>query len=157
MVDQREVIVFVGLQASGKSSFYRQRFAASHVLVSKDLFPSARNKEARQWREIALALASGRDVVVDNTNASSAERALVMAQARASGARVVGYYFASKVADCLRRNALRKGDARVPDVGLLGTAKRLERPAPAEGFAELWFVQLDEEKGFTVEPWKEDA
>jgi predicted kinase len=31
-----ELVVFIGLPASGKSSFYRQRFSSTHALVSKD-------------------------------------------------------------------------------------------------------------------------
>jgi len=32
-----ELIIFMGLQASGKSTFYRSRFAATHAYVSKDM------------------------------------------------------------------------------------------------------------------------
>jgi len=152
-VGQREVIILVGLPASGKSSFYREKFAASHALVSKDLFAGAKNRAARQRREIEAALAAGRDLVVDNTSASLEERAPIFEQARAAGARVIGYYFASRAADCLRRNAGRQGSARVPDVAVLATAKRLQRPSLAEGFDELWFVRLDDERGFTVTAW----
>jgi len=55
-----ELILFIGLQGSGKSSFYRERFAGTHVLVSKDLWPHARRREARQRRLISEALAAGR-------------------------------------------------------------------------------------------------
>ncbi len=34
-----ELVLFVGLQGSGKSTFYRAYFAASHDLVSKFRFP----------------------------------------------------------------------------------------------------------------------
>ena len=43
-----ELVLFVGLQASGKSSFYRARFAGTHDLVSKDRFPNNRNPARRQ-------------------------------------------------------------------------------------------------------------
>jgi len=33
-----ELIILVGLQASGKSTFVRERFEASHTIVSKDNF-----------------------------------------------------------------------------------------------------------------------
>ena len=33
-----ELVILVGLQASGKSTFFRERFAATHEHVSKDLF-----------------------------------------------------------------------------------------------------------------------
>ena len=73
-----EIVVFVGLQASGKSTFARERFAQTHVIVSKDAFPNDRNKARRQAREIDTALADGRSVVVDNTNVRIVDRAPVL-------------------------------------------------------------------------------
>ncbi|QWF79541.1 ATP-binding protein [Amycolatopsis sp. CA-230715] len=43
-----EVAILIGLQASGKTSFYHAALAATHVHVSKDAFPKARNRQARQ-------------------------------------------------------------------------------------------------------------
>ena len=107
-----ELVLFVGLQGAGKSSFYRARFAASHDLVSKDRFPNNRHPARRQRRLIEEALAAGRSVAVDNTNATAEDRATLIALARAFGAAVVGYYFESRVADCLERNRRREGKVR---------------------------------------------
>ena len=49
-----ELVVLVGLQASGKSTFCRERFAATHVHVSKDELRNVRQREARQ-RELVQA------------------------------------------------------------------------------------------------------
>lgn len=152
-----ELILFIGLQGSGKSSFYRQRFADTHVLVSKDLWPHARRKEARQRRYIAEALSAGRAVVVDNTNPSPEVRAPLIALGHAHGARVVGYFFASDLKQCLERNARRQGRARVPEVALFATVKQLKRPSLAEGFAALYHVTMTAEGGFRVEDWKEET
>ena len=38
----QEVVVFIGLQGAGKSTFHAQRFAESHVLISKDRFRNNR-------------------------------------------------------------------------------------------------------------------
>jgi predicted kinase len=152
-----ELILFIGLQGSGKSSFYRLRFADTHVLVSKDLWPHARRKEARQRRYISEALAAGRPVVVDNTNPSPEVRAPLIALGHEHGARVTGYYFASDLEQCLARNAKREGRARVPEVGLFATAKVLRRPSLAEGFDSLYHVTLAPDGGFRVEDWKEET
>jgi predicted kinase len=152
-----ELVLFIGLQGSGKSSFQRQRFAETHVLVSKDLWPHARRKEARQRRYISEALAAGRAVVVDNTNPSPEVRAPLIALGRAHGARVVGYYFASDLKLCLERNAQRQGRARVPEVALFATVKQLQRPSRAEGFDALYHVTLTAEGDFRVEDWKEET
>ncbi|MFP2911278.1 AAA family ATPase [Pyxidicoccus sp. 3LFB2] len=152
-----ELVLFIGLQASGKSSFYRLRFAETHALVSKDLWPHARRKEARQQRYITQALVAGRSVVVDNTNPSPEVRAPLIALGHAHGARVTGFYFASDLKTCLERNARREGRARVPEVGLFATVKQLRRPARAEGFDSLYHVTLDAEGGFRVEEWREES
>lgn len=145
-----ELVLFIGLQGSGKSSFYRERFADSHVLVSKDLWPNARRREARQRRLISEALASGRSVVVDNTNPTPELRAPLIALGKSHGARVVGYAFESPLEDCLARNAKREGRARVPEVALYATRKVLRWPSLAEGFDALHFVRLTPEGTFEV-------
>lgn len=150
-----ELIVFVGLQGAGKSSFYRARFAASHVLVSKDCFPNNRKPARRQRQLLEEALGAGRSVVVDNTNATWADRAELIALARAFGAAVVGYYFESRLDDCLERNRLRQGRARVPDIALHVTRKRLCCPSLAEGFDRLHYVRLAGGDRFEVLDWRE--
>ncbi len=142
--------MLIGLQACGKTTFYRQRFAATHVHVSKDAFPSARRPQRRQMRMIEEALADGRDVVVDNTNPSPAEWAPIIAAARAHGAGVTGYWFPPDLAASMARNAARTGRTRVPDVGLRATIKILREPATADGFDELHTVRFDGAGGFDV-------
>ena len=152
-----ELILLVGLQAAGKTSFYRARFAGSHDLVSKDRFPNNRNPARRQRQLVEEALAAGRSVVVDNTNPTVQERAGLIGLARAFGASVVGYYFESRLADCLERNRRREGKARVPDAALYATRKRLCLPNLAEGFDRLFYVRLLGEGRFEILDWDEEV
>lgn len=145
----KELVVFIGLPASGKSSFYRQRFGATHAHVSKDLLPAgARDKDARQRALLERILVSGGSAVVDNTNPRAADRAPLIALARAHGARAVGYFFEPQVKGSLRRNQER--ERRVPAVAVFTTARRLEPPSAAEGFDELFLVRLEENGSFEV-------
>lgn len=137
-----ELVTFTGLQAAGKTTFYRERFAATHAHVSKDAWPNGRKKEERQRRLIAEYLAAGRSVVVDNTNPTAIERAPLIAIGRALGARVSSYWFVITVEEALRRNALRAGRARVAEVGIFTAAKRLVAPASDEGF-DIYFEVRD--------------
>ena len=59
-----EGIIFIGLQASGKSSFYKERFFSTHMRISLDLL-NTRNKE-NQFLDKCLELQQR--VVIDNTN-----------------------------------------------------------------------------------------
>lgn len=104
-----ELVVFVGLQASGKSTFYRERFAASHVLVSKDLLRNNRRPQRRQMFLIAEALGAGRSVVVDNTNPTVADRAALLDLVRTLSARAIGFAFESSLAEILKPYRLREG------------------------------------------------
>jgi predicted kinase len=137
-----EVVVFIGLQGSGKSTFYRARFASTHVLVSKDLFRSNRRPARRQAKLIGDALREGRSVVVDNTNPTAADRAAIVSIARAFGADVAGYYFDASVNDCVERNARRTGKERVPEAAIFITQKRMRPPTMDEGFDRLYVVSL---------------
>jgi len=147
-----ELVLFVGLQGSGKSSFYRASFARTHALVSKDLFPNNRDRGRRQRRLIEEAFGAGRSVVLDNTNPTPEDRAAPIALAREHGARVVGYAFDTDVPTALERNRRREGKARVPDVAIHVTAARLRLPTPEEGFDALFTVRLTEAGVFEVTP-----
>ncbi len=143
-----DLVVLAGLQGSGKSTFYRTRFAATHAHVSKDLFPSARDKRRRQ-RELVLAAArEGRSAVVDDTNVRRADREALVALAREAGMRPVCYWFPPDVAASLARNARREGRARVPDVAIYATRARREPPTRDEGWDELGLVQAGEGGAF---------
>ncbi|MCP3802225.1 AAA family ATPase [Allokutzneria sp. A3M-2-11 16] len=150
-----EIAILIGLQASGKTSFYRAVLAATHHHVSKDAFPNARRRQARQLRLIGEALDAGRDVAVDNTNPSAEEWLPIMEVGRARGARIAGYWFPPDIAASHERNALRDNKTRVPDVGLYATLKRLRKPLPTDGFDELFTVRFDGRGGFDVQPFEE--
>lgn len=151
-----ELVIFIGLQASGKSTFYRQRLAASHVLVSKDCFPNATKPQIRQMKLLDAALAAGQSVVVDNTNPTQASRTPLIAAGRARAATVVGYYFESKVEERLSRNRARAGRSRVSDVAICSTIKVLERPSVKEGFDCLYHVRIAPDGRFDVTHWIEE-
>ena len=135
-----DLIIFVGLPGAGKTTYYRAHFAATHAHVSKDLMPNARRRDDRQEREIEAALAGGTSVVVDNTNPSADVRAPLIALGRRHGARIVAVYFETDVRTAIMRNRQREGKARVPDVAIFATKKKLVPPALEEGFDEVRVV-----------------
>jgi predicted kinase len=147
-----DCVIFIGLPASGKTTFYQRRFADTHQHISKDLWPNSANKDRRQAEELRAALAQGRSVVIDNTNPAPADRAPVIAIAREYGARVSGYYFTASTREAIGRNRGREGKARVPDVAIFTRAKRMSKPTLAEGFDELYAVAIDSGGDFTVQP-----
>ena len=148
-----EAVIFVGLQGAGKSTFYKERFFATHLRINLDML----NTRHREKRLLLACVETSQPFVVDNTNPTRAEREVYIRAAKDAGFRVVGYYFQSRVEDCKRRNDQRPLVQQVPLRGILGTAGRMEFPTRAEGFDELFYVRIDEAGGFVIEEWKDEV
>jgi predicted kinase len=90
---------------------------------------------------VAELLARGASVVVDNTNPAPEDRAPLVAAARTAGVGVRAVWLDTPVDTCVARNEARAGRARVPLVGLYGTATRWAPPTVAEGFDRVDVVR----------------
>src|SRR3954453_1309709 len=99
-VGAMEAIVLCGVQGSGKSTFYRDRFLETHVRVSMDLLRT----RSREAAFVKLCLDTRQRFVVDNTNPTPAERRRYVEPARAAGFRVVGYLVEVDEVQALARN-----------------------------------------------------
>ena len=150
--DAVEAVIFVGIQGAGKSTFFKERYFATHVRVNLDMLKTRH----RERRLVRACVETGQPFVVDNTNPSRAERAVYVSAAKEAGFRVTGYYFQSRVEDCKRRNDQRPFSQRVPLLGILGTAGRMQLPSRDEGFDELFYVRIDD-AGFVVEGWNDEV
>lgn len=157
MARKLECVLLIGLPGAGKSTLYREKFASTHLHVSKDLWPSASRREERQQKLLDETLAAGRSVVVDNTNPSASERAPLIKIARARGAHVVGYFFDVSTRAAVARNANRTGREKVPNVAIFTVAKRLKPPSLEEGFDRLYRVQINEDRSLRVTDWAATA
>ncbi|GAB3549441.1 hypothetical protein GCM10027343_31190 [Noviherbaspirillum agri] len=144
-----EAVIFIGIQGSGKSTFYRERFFDSHIRINLDMLKTRH----RARLLVDACVRAQQRFVVDNTNVLRIERAEYIARAREGGFLVQGYFFEPVVERALAWNQQRHGKAVVPVRGVLGTLKRLERPLLQEGFDYLYRVQVDPAGRFMVEAW----
>lgn len=135
-----EAIIFCGIQASGKTTFYKERFFKTHVRISLDLFNTRRKENIF----IETCLANQQRFVIDNTNPTIKDRQAFIEKAKAYKFKVVAYFFISTVGAAITRNQNRTGKEFVPPAGIGGTFKRLQPPAPTEGFDEIYNVWLVE-------------
>ena len=146
-----EAIIFMGLQASGKSTLYQRHFFHTHQRISMDLL-NTRNREAKF---LNVCVETSMPLVVDNTNPTREDRKRYIPTLKKNNYRIIGYYFQSEAKACVARNAERSDRERVPDVAVYATLKKLEKPEFDEGFDTLFYVSL---KGgnFEIQAWKSD-
>jgi len=108
-----EAIIFIGIQASGKSSFYFERFSNSHIRLNLDMLKT-RNRETIL---LNACIAAKQPVVIDNTNATKDDRKRYIEILKRSHFQTIGYYFKSSIDECLHRNKMREGTERIPQKG----------------------------------------
>jgi predicted kinase len=140
-----QAVVFCGIQGAGKSSFYRERFADTHVRINLDMLRTRK----RERILLEACLAARQPFVVDNTNPTAADRARYLVPATVAGFEVVAYCFRPSISEALALNAGRQ--RQVPPHVIVDTADRLELPRLDEGFAALYAVAMDGTGGFVVE------
>lgn len=148
-----EAVILIGLQGSGKSSFFRERFFNTHIRLNLDMLRTRRREKIL----LEACLTAKQPFVVDNTNVLAEERARYIAPAKAAGFEVTGYYFRADVQAALERNSRRTGKAMVPAAAIFAAYKRLQLPQPDEGFDRLYYVSLDAANQFQVQEWRNEV
>lgn len=141
-----EAVIFVGVQGSGKTTFYKERFADTHVRISLDVLRTRRREELL----LDACLRGKQSFVIDNTNPLPSDRARYIGPARAAGFQVVAYYFETSLQDAIRRNNQREGRKRIPIAAVVGTFKKMQSPTLAEGFDAVYAVTISPEDSFVV-------
>ena len=143
-----EMVLLMGVQAAGKSTFCKHRFWETHVRINLDMLRT-------RFREEILVRAcfeAKQPFVVDNTNPTKADRQRYIPDAKECGFKIVGYYLSSEIEAALERNAAR--EKVIPEKGVLRTFGKIEAPTKAEGFDELYQARIDPDRPgeFIVEP-----
>ena len=146
---QRTAVIFIGIQGSGKTHFFKQHFEGEYDHINLDTLRTRKNELAA----IENCISNGRNFVVDNTNPTRLDRHRYIPVLKEAGYHIVGYFMESKIKPCIERNNLREGKAKVPPAAIAATSNKLEIPSYEEGFDELFFVGNDGLR-MTVHEWR---
>ena len=147
-----EAVIFIGIQAAGKSTFYREFFGDTHIRINLDMLKTRH----REQIFLQACLEAKQPFVIDNTNPTQRDRQRYLQPAKQHKFRTIGYYFQSSLEDCQRRNQQREPKKAVPLVGLLSTSKKLVLPTFAEGFDVLYLVKISTDFSFQIEQKKDE-
>jgi predicted kinase len=146
-----EMMLLIGIPASGKSSFYKTYLFQKYMRVSLDLYKNRK----REMHFFNLALSLQQCIAIDNTNVTREDRAAYITKAKEKGYSVVGYYFRSQLSECMERNGQRKGKERIDTAGVVSKYRHLEFPHIDEGFNRLHYVVM-ENGSFTINEWENE-
>jgi predicted kinase len=131
-----ELIILIGLQASGKSTFFRAKFKKSHTIISNDLL-KAKNGE---WKLIDSCLETNQNMVIDNTNYSIEKRKAYIDKVKPHHYKIIGYYFEMDFARSIKWNKEREKSKIIPYKGIHMIFKKMEIPTLSEGYDELYCI-----------------
>jgi hypothetical protein len=128
-----ELIIFIGIQAVGKSTLYQQRFFHTHIRINLDMLIT------RHREQILLnaCLAAKQPLILDNTNVTREERARYISLAKAAHFRVIGYYFQSTILEALERNRRLSRRQIIPEKASLAAINVCNCPSGTMNFDEL--------------------
>jgi predicted kinase len=147
-----EAVIFIGIQGSGKSSFYRQHFFNTHIRINLDMLKTRH----REKIFVRACLEAKQRFVVDNTNPTVEDRRRYITPAKEQGFQIIGYYFPPDLDGCKKRNLQRSKKQVIPVAGILATYKKLQLPSFKEGFDMLYTVKISLNYSFSIEEWKNE-
>ncbi len=150
-MNQLTMIIFIGIQASGKTTFYHNFFKDTYEHVNLDIL-NTRNKERLA---IEKCMEQKKNLVIDNTNPTKEDRKKYITMAKIHHYQIIGYYFESSIGKCIERNEKRIGKAKVPKCAVISTSKKLELPDFSEGFDQLYYVHMEDSE-MKVEDWRNE-
>ncbi|WP_028778914.1 AAA family ATPase [Shimazuella kribbensis] len=132
-------IIFMGIQGSGKSTFYKEHFFRTHIRINLDMLKTRH----RENFLIEACLQTKQPFVVDNTNPTKEDRMRYIPKLKQHDFQVIGYFFSPDFEGAVTRNLAREKSEQVPLIAIKSTSKRWEGPCYTEGFDQLYQISLD--------------
>lgn len=138
-----QCIIFVGVQASGKSTFYNKYFTNYFLRLSMDVLKTRH----RERTLLKACLDSKSKFVIDNTNPTIEDRKyyIDLINDHKFDYTIECYYFVSSLKNCLDRNRLRSKIPGVPEIAIYSTHGKLKIPTYEEGFNSIHDVFIDDD------------
>ena len=148
-INKALMLIFVGIPASGKTSFYNHYYKNDYKHINLDTL------KTRYQEDLAINeyLKNNNNIVIDNTNITKKERAKYINAGKENNYKIIGYYFKSSIHECIERNEKREN--KIPRTAVANKFNNLELPSIEEGFDELYYVYIEGNE-FRVECWNND-
>lgn len=141
------IMVFCGLPGSGKSTF-SQRLAAEYntKLYHYDEFKKgskpieSKQTHQRLYKLIAKDLLQGYDVVLDDLHTRLEWRESLLSALQDIPCKKILIVMTTPLEECIRRNAQRQGQARLPDFVIYHLNQGYQLPSLDEGWDDIQYI-----------------
>lgn len=147
--NKTQMLIFIGIPASGKTSFYNRFYKNGYKHINLDTL------KTRYQENLAINeyLKNNENIVIDNTNITKEERQKYISAGKENNYKIMGYYFKSSINECIERNEKRKN--KIPRTAVANKFNHLEIPSFDEGFDELYYVSIENSE-FKIEYWSDN-
>ena len=155
-----EAILFTGIPASGKSTFYQERFFATHVRLNLDMLKTRK----REFLVLQARLAAKQPFVVDNPAKNAglyqrSEKRTRPVHRACQGCQIPhgGLLLPTGLAKGPGKKPSAQWQGQHPRKGLIARHSQLQIPSLDEGFDQLSYVMIDPGSGeFVVREWEDE-
>lgn len=132
-----DIVIMMGLQGSGKSTFCATHYP-KYTRINLDTLRTRKKEHDALWQ----ALNRKENIIIDNTNPTKDDRKKYIQAGIDQEYKIIGCFMQSRLQDCIERNNGRTGKEKIPDIAITCTSNMLELPCYAEGFDELYYVEI---------------
>lgn len=141
------IIVLCGLPASGKTTL-SQQLATEHSakLYHYDEFKKgskpieSKQTHQRLYNQIKQDLLQGYDVVLDDLHTHLEWREPLLSAIQDIPCKKTLIVMMTPLEECIRRNAQRQGQARLPDSVIYHLSRRYQPPSLEEGWDDIQYI-----------------
>ncbi len=128
-VDHREIILMVGMQGSGKSTFVKNKFSSKYTVISGDVYKTAE-------RMLKEADKHSTSIIFDATHGTKEKRKRFVDYAKEKGLPLRCIWMSTNIDTCIEQNKQREAETgtHVPKIALYKYRKDFQEPEESEGF-----------------------
>lgn len=143
---KNKFVMLVGIPGCGKSTYAKSLEERGYVWLSSDNLRTQMgfeqgkgNREVFATMEMLVknALSEGKNVIYDATNLKKSNRTSILNVVSEYNTEKEAVVFTLPLRECIRRNNLRTGDARVPEEIIFRMKRGYQSPSYAEGFDKI--------------------
>lgn len=143
-----ECIILIGIPASGKTTFYNDKFSDTHLRINLDTL----GRRSREKAIFETAIKNKIKICIDNTNVTIKNRKKYIPLLKENNYKIIAIYFLPNLEQAIKWNKQRK--RTIPECAIKKYNIDIVAPSKNEGFDEIFIVQPSNNKPIKIGVFK---